>query len=245
MIDIETGSLADLPKVGVDAYAEDPSTRVLCLAYQLDDDPIEVWYPGQPVPRINHPGTTYVAHNAAFEIAIWRHVLTGYSWGDCPPAHQWSCTMARSQYHGLPAALDDVALALRFPPSMRKDAAGRRVMMQLMRPRSLYPTPRWWHEDAPAKFAALCAYCVRDVEIEAKLDRMLPQLPTTEFHLWRINHAMNMRGVLLDVDLIDAMQKIVDSETLRLNTELKGVTAGPAAIDQPGCQGKTVSVRRA
>lgn len=226
MIDIETGSLADLPKVGVDAYAEDPSTRVLCLAYQFDDDPIEVWYPGQPVPRINHPGTTYVAHNAAFEIAIWRHVLTGYGWGDCPPAHQWSCTMARSQYHGLPAALDDVALALRFPPSMRKDAAGRRVMMQLMRPRSLYPTPRWWHEDAPAKFDALCRYCVRDVEIEAKLDRMLPKLPTTEFHLWLINHAMNMRGVLLDTDLIDRMQLIVDSETSRLNTELAGVTAG-------------------
>jgi DNA polymerase len=226
VIDIETGSLADLPKVGVDAYAEDPSTRVLCLAYQFDDDPIEVWYPGQPVPRINHPGTTYVAHNAAFEIAIWRHVLTGYGWGDCPPAHQWSCTMARSQYHGLPAALDDVALALRFPPSMRKDAAGRRVMMQLMRPRSLYPTPRWWHEDAPAKFDALCRYCVRDVEIEAKLDRMLPKLPTTEFHLWLINHAMNMRGVLLDTDLIDRMQLIVDSETSRLNTELAGVTAG-------------------
>lgn len=228
MIDIETGSLADLPKVGVDAYAEDPSTRVLCLAYQFDDDPIELWWPGQPLPfRLTHPDITWVAHNAAFEIAIWRHVLAArYGWPPCPAAHQWSCTMARSQYHGLPAALDDVTLALRFPPSMRKDAAGRRVMMQLMRPRSLYPTPRWWHEDAPAKFDALCRYCVRDVEIEVKLDRMLPKLPTTEHHLWLINHAMNMRGVLLDVDLIDAMQKIVENETHRLNGELNRVTNG-------------------
>src|SRR4029077_13490087 len=106
--DVTPGSLAVRPKVGVDAYAEDPTTRVLCLAYQFDDDPIELWWPGQPLPfRLTHPDITWVAHNAAFEIAIWLHVLHGYGWPPCPPAHRWSCTMARAQYHGLPAALDD------------------------------------------------------------------------------------------------------------------------------------------
>jgi hypothetical protein len=35
--DYETRSNANLPKVGVDKYAADPSTEVLCAAYAVDD----------------------------------------------------------------------------------------------------------------------------------------------------------------------------------------------------------------
>jgi DNA polymerase bacteriophage-type len=237
VIDIETGSCADLPRIGADAYAEDATTRVLCLAYQLDDNPIKLWWPGQPPPFTNtDPAITWVAHNAGFEIAIWQNILeVDHGWPGCPPAYEWSCTMARSSYHGLPAALDDVAIALRLPNEYRKDAAGRRIMMQCMRPRSLIPTMRWWHEDDPAKFDALCRYCVRDVEIEAKLDRMLPELPHTEKQLWLINHRVNQTGVILDTDLIDRMQRIVDQETMRLNAEIKRLTEGlVASVNQVG-----------
>jgi len=40
--DYETRSNANLPKVGVDKYAADPSTEVLCAAYAVDDDPAQV-----------------------------------------------------------------------------------------------------------------------------------------------------------------------------------------------------------
>jgi hypothetical protein len=35
--DYETRSNANLPKIGVDKYAADPSTEVLCAAYAVDD----------------------------------------------------------------------------------------------------------------------------------------------------------------------------------------------------------------
>lgn len=221
-----------MPTVGADAYAEDVTTRVLCLAYKFDDQPIRVWVPGEPIPHAFYYSmtggiepVTHIAHNASFEIAIWHNLLEPLGWPKVPPLTQWSCTMARAQYHGLPAALDDVAVALRFPPHQRKDAAGRRIMLQLMRPRSISPL-RWWHDDDAAKFAALQAYCVRDVEIESKLDRILPELPATEAELWRINQAMNTEGVLLDVDLIERMKTIVAAETRRLNRELIAITQG-------------------
>lgn len=225
VIDIETASLVDLSSAGVDAYAEDVTTRVLCLAYQFDDAPIVLWRPGDTLIVIPHidKNTICVAHNAGFEIAIWKHVLEPLGWPPVPPLWQWSCTMARAQYHGLPAALDDVAGALRFPDDQRKDAAGRRIMLQLTKPRSLEPL-RWWHEDEPKKLDALARYCVRDVEIEAKLDRMLPELPPGEAELWRINQEMNTRGVRLDLDLIDRLAGIVTTETRRLNRELGTLT---------------------
>ena len=40
--DYETRSNANLPKVGVDKYATDPSTEVLCAAYAVDDGPVQV-----------------------------------------------------------------------------------------------------------------------------------------------------------------------------------------------------------
>ncbi len=48
--DIETRAKASLKKVGADKYATDPSTEVLCVAYAVDDGPVQLWRPGDPVP---------------------------------------------------------------------------------------------------------------------------------------------------------------------------------------------------
>lgn len=225
VIDVETASTIDLPAAGADRYAEDQTTRVLCVGYQLDQDAPCIWIPGQLVPDFTQVDV-FVAHNVAFEIAIWKHCLKPLGWGDVPDLEHWSCTMARASYHGLPAALDDVAIALKFPPHMRKDEAGRRIMLQLMKPRATWPGLRWWHESDPVKYHALQRYCVRDVEIEAALDRMLPELPADEAELWRINQAMNDRGVHLDTDLMGRLAHIVRREMARLNDELALITGG-------------------
>ena len=47
---IETRSQVDLKKVGAARYAADPSTEVLCVAYAVDDGPVQLWRPGDPVP---------------------------------------------------------------------------------------------------------------------------------------------------------------------------------------------------
>ena len=47
---IETRSQADLRKVGAARYAADPSTEVLWVAFAVDDGPVKLWRPGDPVP---------------------------------------------------------------------------------------------------------------------------------------------------------------------------------------------------
>ena len=71
--DFETRSKADLKKVGAAVYAADPSTEILCVAYAVDDGPVQLWRPGDPVPAewfeaAANPSWTAVAHNDAFEI---------------------------------------------------------------------------------------------------------------------------------------------------------------------------------
>ena len=41
-IDIETYSAADLGKVGVYRYSEDPSFEILLFAYAWDDEPVQI-----------------------------------------------------------------------------------------------------------------------------------------------------------------------------------------------------------
>ena len=48
--DIETRSTVSLKKVGAHKYAADATTEVLCVAYAVDDQPVQLWLPGDPVP---------------------------------------------------------------------------------------------------------------------------------------------------------------------------------------------------
>ena len=86
VIDIETRSQLDLRRVGAARYAADPSTDVWCVGFVVDDGPVQLWLPGSPVPAAiieaaADPEYLFVAHNAAFERAIWRDILTPrYDW---------------------------------------------------------------------------------------------------------------------------------------------------------------------
>jgi DNA polymerase len=86
VIDIETRSQLDLRRVGAARYAADPSTDVWCVGFVIDGGPVQLWLPGSPVPATiieaaADPEYLFVAHNAAFERAIWRDILTPrYGW---------------------------------------------------------------------------------------------------------------------------------------------------------------------
>src|SRR5262245_27474840 len=77
--DIETRSAARLGKgkhgVGARAYAEHPTTEILCVAYARGNGPIEIWVPGEPIPETVLTAAAdsdcpWVAHHTAFERAI-------------------------------------------------------------------------------------------------------------------------------------------------------------------------------
>ena len=49
--DYETRSKANLKKVGLHVYANDPTTEIICIAFAVDDGPVQRWFPGDPDSR--------------------------------------------------------------------------------------------------------------------------------------------------------------------------------------------------
>ena len=73
--DYETRGQLDLKTVGIHRYAGDAQTSVLCCAFAVDDGPVQLWAPGNPIPpefleAAVNPTWAAVAHNAAFEMTI-------------------------------------------------------------------------------------------------------------------------------------------------------------------------------
>jgi DNA polymerase len=78
--DYETRGRLVLKSVGVHRYAADAGTDVLCCAFSVDDEPVQLWIPGDPVPpeflqAALDPNWVVCAHNDAFETAIEQHIL--------------------------------------------------------------------------------------------------------------------------------------------------------------------------
>ena len=136
--DYETRSRVVVKTVGAHRYAADPSTTVLCCAYAVDDDPVQLWRPGDPVPiefieAAQRPSWIVAAHNDAFETAIEKEImLPRYGWSVIP-VERHRCTQAMCLALALPARLSAAADALEL--SNRKDAGGQRLMHQMSKPR--------------------------------------------------------------------------------------------------------------
>src|SRR5215467_8970623 len=175
--DYETRSQAILKTVGTHKYAADFSTTVLCCAFAVDDEPVQLWRPGNPAPAefieaATNPSWIVCAHGAHFEDAIERHVLhPRFGWPTFPIEKQ-RCTMAMALAVGLPARLSTAAIALEL--GNRKDAAGERLMHQTSKPRRPHkdedPTGIYWFEDQE-RLDRLYAYCQQDVEVERENHR--------------------------------------------------------------------------
>jgi DNA polymerase len=229
--DYETRSTLNLSDVGAWRYAADPSTEVLCVGYAVDDAPVQIWTPGQPIPEefrlaSRDPDWLIVAHNDQFESAIEERLLHPRGW-PLIPFERHRCTMAAALANALPGALDKAAATLGLP--FRKDADGHRLMMQMARPRR----PRkgedldviYWQDDLDRRLR-LQEYCKRDVEIEREIYRRLPPLSDDEEKLWQLDAVINRRGFYVDLDLAEAARKIVRQEQEAIDIEIAEITSG-------------------
>jgi DNA polymerase len=230
--DIETRSQAILRKVGSHRYAADPSTEVLCVAYAVDHDPVQLWLPGNPVPpefveAARNPNWIVAAHNDAFESAVEQHILhPRYSW-PLIPIERHRCTLAMALAAGLPARLGAVANALEL--SNRKDAAGERLMHSMAKPRHAHkdedPSETYWFNDQ-ARLDRLYGYCKQDVEVERELYDRLPALSATEQALWVLSSTINARGFHIDRSFAEAARKIAQAAGPEIDNELAEITNG-------------------
>lgn len=220
-----------LPVVGTPNYVMDPSAEILCLYYDLKDGlGRRAWLPGTPSPTdlLDYiaGGGLIEAWNVTFEFWVWNVIgvrLLGW-----PPLllGQCRCVMAKSRRHSLPGALGKAATVL---GTQEKDKAGHALIRKLTRP--LKPTKkreafRWTPATAWDDFAALYAYCDIDVKTEDEAAAHIPDLSPDELATWQMDQAINLRGVQVDVETLDAALDVLGQTERKYTLELATITAG-------------------
>lgn len=211
-IDIESFSSVDLKKCGAARYAASPDFEIMLFAYQWIDAGVKApvvcvdLKSGERVPpgvyaALTDPAVKKTAFNAAFEI----ETIQAHYGIKLDPA-QWECTMVHALYCGLPGGLGDVARVLKV--SAQKDFRGSNLIRFFCIP--CKPTKkngqrkRNLPEHDPDRWALFKAYNSKDVEAEdAVADRLAKvPVPEREWHYWRLDLAMNARGVRVDLPLV-------------------------------------------
>jgi DNA polymerase len=230
--DYETRGVLQLQKVGAWKYAADDRTEILCCAYCVNDEPVKLWMPGDPVPQefleaAQDKSWLVCAHNAGFEIAIEQLILRRRCGWPKIPLGRHRCTMAMALSLALPGKLELVAEALEL--IHRKDKAGQRLMQMISKPRRPRkdedPGGLYWFDDEE-RLQRLYEYCRQDVEVERELYRQLRPLSPQELKVWQFDALVNARGFYFDRPLAEAGRKIVQALAPELNSELAQLTGG-------------------
>lgn len=235
VIDFETASACDIKKCGAEVYSEHSTTHIHCLAYAWPEGDVQLWTPGEALPAdlVAHiaAGRIVVAHNLAFEAALWANVLTK-RYGDWPSLAPEQCrdTMAMARALSMPGSLGDCATALRLDVS--KDMDGHKVMMKLARPRKRDPLEFHTPQTAPEDFAKLYAYCKTDVDVERQLYLILPPLIEREQALFVLDQKINWRGVQLDTFSARRGIEVMDGEKSELSSKVSAITNGASTATQ-------------
>ena len=222
--DFETKGALDLREVGAWRYASDASTDVLSCAYAVDDGPIQLWVPGDPVPpefieAAQNPEWITSAFGDHFERCITQHILVPrYGW-PLVPIERRRCSQSVALSLALPAKLTGAAQALKL--DHQKDDAGRRVMLRLAR----------GEKPKSGDLDKLYAYCRNDVAVERELHQRIGDLIPEEQALWVLDSVINARGMYLDGGLLDAAINIAETSETAINTELSAIT-GLSTINQ-------------
>ena len=247
-IDIETYSEADLTKVGVYKYAEDPSFDILLLSYAFDDEPVSVIDLTVQDLRLGgnlevdsvrmaltDPEVVKIAYNANFE----RTCLAAHLGIPMPP-EQWSDTMIMAAELGLPRSLQDVGTVLGLSEDEQKMREGKNLIRFFSMP--CRPTKtngqrtRNLPEHAPDKWAQYIEYNRRDVETERAIRRKLEhfRIAPSEWDLWQIDQAINDRGVMFDRTFVEnatRMDKDVKDSLLQQAKDISGLE-NPKSVQQ-------------
>lgn len=224
-IDIETSSAADLKKVGAWAYSLHESTIALCVVFSFStgrDDPHRyyAWTPGNKLPkkvrRYLRGRGSVLAHNHAFEDAIWKHVLEPQGFPKLERS-RWEDTQPLGRAANYPASLDGLASTLGCP--VQKDQEGKALMLRMCK-----ATPDGeggYHYPLRTKknVRRLVDYCALDVGAMIDCFWRLRNLSTTEALVLKADQAINARGVYLDRSFAAKCAKVAEERREELDDE--------------------------
>ncbi len=220
-LDFETYSECDLKECGAWVYSRHPSTEVLCMAYAINEGHPVLWTPGMSLPIIALESiinmATYKAWNTFFEYCIWYNTL---KW-PVIPIQNWDNTQAHAMASALPRALGDCAEVLGLAVDKQKDKRGKYLIQKLCKPY------RGRRIQDKALLDELYDYCKQDVVVERTLSAILTpktSITQTERKLWEVDFKMNIQGLPIDTQLVNAAIDLYHQEFSRLKTRLEKIT---------------------
>lgn len=240
-LDYETASEVDLRAYGLDRYRADPSTRVLMVAYSINNGPVQQYdltYGGKAPPEfrdaMRDPHVIKAAFNAQFERTITRDVL-----GIDTPYSSWRCTQALAYQLGFAGTLDIVGRAMRLPEDKLKIKRGKALIQQFSVPQRV--TKRQLHRwrDAltdPDDWQEFNDYNAGDVVTELEIEKRLIRffvLPS-EWDMYALDQEINDTGLPIDRQFVINAIEMADRRKRELLAEMQQFTglSNPGSVKQ-------------
>jgi len=212
-LDFEVRSNVDLPIRGLDIYAKDPSTEVICMAYSIDGGPVKLWTPDTALPMFMFEDKTWFqGWNVMFEWHIMKYVL-----GLDVRLERCIDTMAIAAANNVPQSLEDAAIFL--GTAEQKDPIGKRLIQKLCKPQK----DGTFNND-PVLLKQMYDYCMGDVRTEMAIGSVLRPLTAAEQEVWILTQRINLRGVPVDPqELHNAVLAVVRAQDA-LDNECLAIT---------------------
>jgi DNA polymerase len=240
-LDVESRGSVDVTEHGVYEHVDDLDLRLLCVCYALGDAPVQVWRCAfadganpdacDPVPpdllnALQDPDVMLVAHNAGYERAILNALRGDYGLPFLP-VERFICTAAWAAWHNLPRSLDGATKAT-LPPEKRKATdVGAKGKFMWSTKHPLLPE----HVEAFETYQV--GYCAQDVEsMRAMFGCLTP--PTSRFlQEYATVERMNDRGVMVDMDMVQAAVRLAPAIDAELKAEIAALTDGEVKARGP------------
>ena len=148
----------------------------------------------------------------------------------------WHCTMIHCRYLGLPSSLADAGAVLKI--EQQKMTEGKALIKFFCVPYAFENGRPLFHEpaDYPEKWQLFKTYNKRDVEAEIGIENRLAKFPVPDF-LWQefyLEQEINDRGVLVDMELVDAALTLNGQARSKLTAQMRELTdiENPASVQQ-------------
>lgn len=242
--DIETFSSVDLKKSGLYKYVQSPDFQILLFAFSINGVPVDIvdLAQGETLHRdhvdlLRDPNVLNHAYNAPFEwYCLSKHLkLDPLSW-----LSQWRCTMMHGLYCGYTAGLGPTGEAIGIPQDKRKLGMGMSLIRTFCIPTKPSKTngmrTRTLPHHEPDKWRLFKQYCVNDVVAEMEILRRLSYFPVPdqEQQLWVLDQKINVRGVAVDLQMVEGALAIDEQVTGELMQEAITLTGldNPKSVQQ-------------
>lgn len=217
--DFETSSRCDI-SLGSRKYSQHPSTEVLTCCVKVDGR-MHRMGPGltnedkQLLARIGEDHVI-VAHNAAFDSAVWENTLG-------LPSAEWFDTLATCRAAGLPGGLDKACAALGVKG---KAEYGRQLidMCCILKGNKVRPVSRYPNGDVNHVYKLMLDYNEQDVNALEKVYERTKAF--VERGVVEADAAINERGIPIDRALMEQLRDLFALNERNARSELSMLAEG-------------------